>query len=121
MSELPSMSQIVASAGIPMPPVFMGGLPGARSASSVPQPLPPLGYEKALAMLGLGHPVVRGIAGFTITGALLFTLRPDWAFDRKGHVRPWSFNMIGHAAKDGTKIPWWMACSAAAVAAAMFL
>lgn len=119
MSDLPSMAQIAASAGVPMPTVF-NSMPQVQLPMK-PVPIVHYGYEKVLAMIGLGHPLTRAVAGFTVAGAAMFTLRPDWAFDRKGHPRPWSIGMIGHAAKDGTQLPWWMVCVASAVGAALFL
>ena len=121
MSDIPSLAEIATSAGVALPPVFTNGLPGVQLPPPPPRPVVPFGYEKALSMLGLGHPLTRAVAGFAIAGALMFTMRPDWAFDFKGRPRPWSMFLIGHAAKDATKVPWWMVCSGTALSVALFL
>lgn len=74
--------------------------------------------EFTMYILGLNTPVSRFLAGFSATSSILWALKPQFAFDRKG--APLSWDPSGSDRKC-TRIPWFVPGLLTGTAMALFL
>lgn len=58
-------------------------------------------------------PALRAFVAFSSVSVVIFLVEPDWAFDKRGVVRPWKHwrNIEGRS----TAVPWWYPGLAASV------
>lgn len=69
-------------------------------------------------MRGSYAPAGRAAFGFAATGALLWAIRPSFAFDETQGPRPWSATSPNPGA---TKVPWFVPALAAAAYCGLFI
>ena len=62
-------------------------------------------FEKALSFMGMNTPFNRFVAVFSLSTAVMLTLKPGFAFTDQGDPKQWS---LLHSSGDGTLVPWFL-------------
>ena len=81
-----------------------------------------LWYELPFYYTGLTTPTARFIGAFTVTNAIILSVKPSFAFTHKGDFKylPWPDD--GHLQKyQKTWVPWWVPGIVAGVVCSIFI
>lgn len=75
-------------------------------------------FDSMGLMSGPLSPVWRASVGFGAVSAVLWAVRPAFAFDASGSPRPW---VHAHPSASATAIPWWVLPAGAAILCGVFV
>jgi hypothetical protein len=78
----------------------VGSLPGLGLVENA--------FDSVGMMRGSAAPVLRAATGFTLATMVMFALRPSFAFDEQGQVRPWKYDPGHGDNEDSTTVSWYV-------------
>lgn len=85
----------------------------SKKTDSMPANIAENFFDSIGLMRGDYAPVGRAAVGAAVGSALMWSIRPSFAFDKSGNPIPWG--------KDGTSVPWFTIPAAMAIFCGVFI